>query len=380
MFEILQQWYHRHFTDPQTVIFAFILIAGGLLVFVLHAHLLPILVAIIIAYLAEGLVAWLHRVNLGRTVAASIVTALMITAILLAFFVLLPLLSKQVTELFREMPNMLGKGQQLLLQLPDKYPDYVSAEQIEELLTLARIELTSMGQRVVSISLSSVVGAITFLVYMILLPLMVFFFLKDKAIIMSWLANFLPEERRLLRTVWAELDIKIASYVRGKVIEVLIIWVASYIAFALMGLNYAMLLSLAVGLSVIIPYVGATVVTIPVALIAFFQWGFTSEFGWLMVIYGFIQFLDGNLLVHCCFPKWSTCIRLPSSSPWFSSVACGASGACFSPFRWRRSYRPYSKPGPPRISSPNRQIFCTFSAVFYTIRPLINHGPEVIHV
>lgn len=303
MFEILQQWYHRHFTDPQTVIFAFILIAGGLLVFVLHAHLLPILVAIIIAYLAEGLVAWLHRVNLGRTVAASIVTALMITAILLTFFVLLPLLSKQITELFREMPNMLGKGQQLLLQLPDKYPDYVSAEQIEEVLTLARTELTSMGQRVVSISLSSVVGAITFLVYMILLPLMVFFFLKDKVVILSWLADFLPEERRLLRTVWAELDIKIASYVRGKVIEVLIIWVASYIAFALMGLNYAMLLSLAVGLSVIIPYVGATVVTIPVALIAFFQWGFTSEFGWLMVIYGFIQFLDGNLLVPLLFSE-----------------------------------------------------------------------------
>lgn len=303
MFEILQQWYHRHFTDPQTVIFAFILIAGGLLVFVLHAHLLPILVAIIIAYLAEGLVAWLDRVNLGRTVAASIVTALMITAILLAFFVLLPLLSKQITELFREMPNMLGKGQQLLLQLPDKYPDYVSAEQIEEVLTLARTELTSMGQRVVSISLSSVVGAITFLVYMILLPLMVFFFLKDKVIILSWLADFLPEERRLLRTVWAELDIKIASYVRGKVIEVLIIWVASYVAFALMGLNYAMLLSLAVGLSVIIPYVGATVVTIPVALIAFFQWGFTSEFGWLMVIYGFIQFLDGNLLVPLLFSE-----------------------------------------------------------------------------
>ncbi len=303
MFEILQQWYHRHFTDPQTVIFAFILIAGGLLVFVLHAHLLPILVAIIIAYLAEGLVVWLDRVNLGRTVAASIVTALMITAILLAFFVLLPLLSKQITELFREMPNMLGKGQQLLLQLPDKYPDYVSAKQIEEVLTLARTELTSMGQRVVSISLSSVVGAITFLVYMILLPLMVFFFLKDKVIILSWLANFLPEERRLLRTVWAELDIKIASYVRGKVIEVLIIWVASYVAFALMGLNYAMLLSLAVGLSVIIPYVGATVVTIPVALIAFFQWGFTSEFGWLMVIYGFIQFLDGNLLVPLLFSE-----------------------------------------------------------------------------
>ena len=303
MLDILQQWYRRHFTDPQTVIFAFILIAGGLLAFVLNTHLMPILIALIIAYLAEGLVVWLHKVNLGRTIAASVVTALMITAILLAFFVLLPLLSKQISELFREMPSMLGKGQHLLLQLPEEYPDYVSASQIEEILTLARIELTSLGQRVLSLSLSSVVGIITFLVYMILLPLMVFFFLKDKNLIIRWLADFLPEERRLLRTVWAELDIKIASYVRGKVIEVLIIWSASYIAFVLMGLNYAMLLSLAVGLSVIIPYVGATVVTIPVALIAFYQWGFTTEFGWLMAIYAFIQFLDGNLLVPLLFSE-----------------------------------------------------------------------------
>ncbi len=303
MFDILQQWYHRHFTDPQTVIFAFILIAGSALVFVLNAHLMPILVALIFAYLAEGMVAWLHKVNLGRAASASFVTALMIATIILVLFVLLPLLSRQVSELFREMPNMLGKGQQLLLHLPEQYPDYVSAQQIEELLTLARNELTSFGQRVVSLSLSSVVGIITFLVYLILLPLMVFFFLKDKDMIIHWLADFLPEERRLLRTVWAELDIKIASYVRGKVIEVLIIWAASYIAFAVMGLNYAMLLSLAVGLSVIIPYVGATVVTIPVALIAFFQWGVTSEFGWLMAIYGFIQFLDGNLLVPLLFSE-----------------------------------------------------------------------------
>ncbi len=303
MFDILQQWYHRHFTDPQTVIFAFILIVGSAMVLLLNTHLMPILVAIVIAYLAEGLVTLMHRYNLGRTLAASIVTALMVTAILLFFFVLLPLLSRQVTELFREMPAMLSQGQKLLLQLPQQYPDFVSAEQIEEILTLARTELTSLGQRVLSLSLSSVVGIITFLVYMILLPLMVFFFLKDKDMILHWLADFLPEERRLLRTVWAELDIKIASYVRGKVIEVLIIWSVSYLAFTLMGLNYAMLLGLAVGLSVIVPYVGATVVTIPVALIAFFQWGFTSQFGWLMAIYGVIQFVDGNLLVPLLFSE-----------------------------------------------------------------------------
>jgi putative permease len=216
---------------------------------------------------------------------------------------LLPLLSKQISELIREMPSMFAKGQQLLSQLPQQYPDYVSTQQIGEILTFARNEVTSLGQQVVSLSLASVVGVITFFVYLILLPLMVFFFLKDKELILGWLGDFLPDERRLVREVWAELDVKIASYVRGKFIEILVIWTASYIAFAFMGLNYAMLLSLLVGLSVIVPYVGATVVTIPVALIAFSQWGVTSEFGYLMLAYAFIQFLDGNLLVPLLFSE-----------------------------------------------------------------------------
>ena len=303
MINILKQWYQSHFTDPQTVIFAFILISGFLLILVMNAHLMPILIGIIIAYLFEGLVVRMNQINLNRATAASFATALIVTAILMTLFVLLPLLSKQISELIREMPSMFGKGQQLLSQLPQQYPDYVSTQQVEEMLTFVRTEITSMGQRVVSLSLASVVGVITFFVYLILLPLMVFFFLKDKKLILGWLGDFLPDERRLVREVWKELDVKIASYVRGKFIEILVIWIASFIAFELMGLNYSMLLSLLVGISVIVPYVGATVVTIPVALIAFSQWGVSSEFGYLMLAYAFIQFLDGNLLVPLLFSE-----------------------------------------------------------------------------
>jgi len=303
MINILKQWYERYFTDPQTVIFAFILIIGFLLIVVMNAHLMPILIGIIIAYLFEGLVVRMGQINLNRSIAASFATALILTAIVLTLFVLLPLLSKQLSELIREMPLMLGEGQQLLSQLPQQYPDYVSTQQVEELLAFVRTEVTTLGQRVVSLSLASVVGVITFFVYLILLPLMVFFFLKDKELILGWLGGFLPDERRLVREVWADLDIKIASYVRGKFLEILIIWITSFIAFSLMDLNYAMLLSLLVGISVIVPYVGATVVTIPVALIAFSQWGVTSEFGYLLAIYALIQFLDGNLLVPLLFSE-----------------------------------------------------------------------------
>ena len=94
-----------------------------------------------------------------------------------------------------------------------------------------------------------------------------------------------------------------ANYIRGKAIEILIVGAVSYVAFLILGLNYAALLALAVGLSVLIPYIGAAVVTVPVLLVAFLQWGWGSEFFTVCIVYGVIQALDGNVLVPLLFSE-----------------------------------------------------------------------------
>ncbi len=303
MIDVFKRWYLRNFANPQIVILAVILVVGSLLVIVMSKYLMPILVSIVLAYLFEGPVVKLGRIGVSRTIAASLMTALFLAMILIVVLVLLPLLSAQISDLFRELPGMFAKGQNLLSQLPQRYPDYVSDQQVQEVLGIIRSQISELGQQIVSVSLSSVVSVITFFVYLILLPLMLFFFLKDKHLILYWLSRFLPDDHELVHDVWAELNIKIASYVRGKFLEIAIVWVSTYIGFAVMGLNYAMLLSLLVGLSVIIPYVGATVVTIPVVLIAFFQFGTEPAFGYTVLIFAVIQFLDGNLLVPLLFSE-----------------------------------------------------------------------------
>jgi hypothetical protein len=70
-----------------------------------------------------------------------------------------------------------------------------------------------------------------------------------------------------------------------------------------MGLNYSLLLSFLVGISVIVPYVGAISATIPVAFIAYFQWGFAADFWWILLVYQIIQLLDGNVLVPVLFSE-----------------------------------------------------------------------------
>ena len=301
--KLVRDWFDRHLSDPQVVGLALVLVVGTALVMVAGDILAPVFAAIVIAYLLEGLVSLLHRYRMPRLVGVLMVFGAFMTFLFFVIFALLPLLSRQASQLVQLLPTMLLSGQDALLTLPETYPELFSENQVRDLIAQFRVEAVNFGQRVVSQSLSSVIGVITLLVYLILLPLMVFFFLKDKGRIISWMTRFMPDERRLLHHVWTDVDRQIGNYVRGKFIEVLIVWVASFATFSAMGLQFAMLLAVAVSLSVVIPYIGAVVVTVPVAFVAYFQWGFTSDFAYLMVAYAIVQALDGNVLVPVLFSE-----------------------------------------------------------------------------
>ena len=303
MANAISAWFERHFSDPQVLGLAAVLVGGFAIIYLAGDMLTPVIASIVIAYLLEGLIGLLERKRIPRLAAVIVVFAAFMTALVFVIFGLLPLLSRQATQLLQQLPTMLGRGQELLLALPHEYPDLFSEQQVVDLITHIRAEAVNVGQNVVEASLSSVLGILTLLVYLILMPLMVFFFLKDKTTIVAWMKHFLPSDRRLTGQVWADVDMQIGNYVRGKVIEIVIVWLVTYLTFALMGLQFSLLLGVLVGLSVVIPYVGAVTVTIPVAIIAYFQWGFTSEFAYIMIAYAIIQALDGNVLVPLLFSE-----------------------------------------------------------------------------
>jgi len=231
-----------------------------------------------------------------------LVLVLFMAFLVILFFALLPTMWQQMADLFQELPAYVTRGQVALMELPDHYP-FVSQAQVHEIMIMIRTELGGLGQHILSLSLSSLAGGITLLIYLVLVPVLVFFLLKDKERIVEWIKAFLPHQRTLLIEVWEELDQQLGNYVRGKFLEIFIVAVASYILFALMGLKYAMLLAVLVGFSVLVPYIGAAVVTIPIAVVAYFQWGLGSQFAYLMVAYAVLQALDGNVLVPLLFSE-----------------------------------------------------------------------------
>ncbi len=303
MLDIFKKWYERYLFEEEAVLLLVLLTVSIVLLMTIGDVIAPVLTSLVLAYLMQGMATQLQRHGLPQWFGFGFSFLVFIGAFFGFTLGLLPLVWRQMVSLAGETPRMLERGRELLSVLPEKYPDVISQEQINDLLSLMQAELGVAGQNLLTYSFSSIPGVLAVMVYMILIPILVFFFLKDRQKILDWLGTFLPHERPLLRRIWGEMDTQVANYARGKVLEMLIVGGVSYICFAWLGLNYAALLALLVGLSVIVPYIGAAMVTLPVVMVAFFQWGFTSEFYYLFGVYALIQALDGNVLVPLLFSE-----------------------------------------------------------------------------
>ena len=303
MFKVFRAWLDHFFADEQALLLVVLLAVGLAAILMFGSTLAPVFASMILAYLTLGLVEWLERFGVNHLPAVWGIYSLFIALLMAFVFVVLPLLWNQATDLLSDLPLMLEKLMGLFMLLPEQYPELVSADQIKQLADAAMAEIGNAGQLLVSFSLASIGQSLTWLVYLVLVPILVFFFLKDGHMMVLWLTAFLPIERNVLSHVWLEMDQQIANYVRGKVVEIVIVGSATYVAFLWLGLDYAALLAMVVGLSVLIPYIGATLVTIPVALIGYVQWGVSTEFYTLIIVYGIIQALDGNVLVPLLFSE-----------------------------------------------------------------------------
>ncbi|MDP6189630.1 MAG: AI-2E family transporter, partial [Gammaproteobacteria bacterium] len=257
MFKIFRGWLDHLFADEQALLLIVLLVSGGIILAVFGSMLAPVFASLILAYLTLGLVQWLERFGVRHLPAVWGIYTLFLLGLGYIVLVLVPLVWRQAVSFLGELPVMAEQLQGLLLLLPEQYPQLVSKEQVQSVLDSIMSELANGGQLLVSFSLASIGQSIALLIYLILVPILVFFFLKDGQKIMLWFAGFLPSKRVMLSSVWHEMDDQLANYVRGKVVEILIVGISAYILFLVLGLNYAVLLALLVGFSVLIPYIGA---------------------------------------------------------------------------------------------------------------------------
>ncbi len=303
MLALLFQWYKRRFSDPQAIGLLVILLMAFCILFFFSGLLAPLLVALVLAYLLQWPTVRLQRLGCSRTCATSMVLIVFAGILLVMVLIVAPVAWQQGINLLRDLPNMLNKLYVYAAGLPKRFPALVDAGIIDIIVENLRSRLTGLGESLVKYSLASLVGLMTLMIYLVLVPLMVFFLLKDKEQMLNAVRRVLPRNRGLAGVVWQEMNQQITNYIRGKVLEMVAVGFVTWIAFLVLGLNYALLLAVLVGISVLIPYIGAMVVTIPVIGVGLFQWGLGTDFWTMFIVYLVVQALDGNVLVPILFSE-----------------------------------------------------------------------------
>ena len=298
----LLKWLQRKFIHTELGTLSLFLLVLLLAFWWLSNLMIPVLISIVIAYLLDRMVIQLNRWKIPNTLAVYLVYCLFLGLLIFSLLILLPLLWDQLALFFNEIPIKFKKAEGFITELSTRYPAYISNAQIRNWLNTFQSDFSQIGKNLFSFSVSTLSKIIMMVVYLVLVPLMVYFFMKDKNSILKWLSRFLPEKRKLMTEVWFEIDQQMGHYISAKILELLIVGVITTVAFLCLGLNYAFLLGVLVGVSALIPYVGVILVTIPVLMVGYMQWGMSdTHFIYLIITYVSLMILDGNILTPLLF-------------------------------------------------------------------------------
>ena len=298
---IVTKWLKNNLSDRQVVLLVGFLAGAFFIIYFFGDMIAPVLAAIVFAFLLDGPAERLRRRGVPHLLSVVTVFATFLLVGFVAFFTILPPITRQVGQFVGSLPEMFNVIKDQVGQFLANYPELVAQTQVDALVASIQTGMLDFGQTFLAVSVGNIIGLITVVVYAILVPVMVFFFLKDKKAILRWFSNFLPSDRPLADQVWKEVITKTGNYARGKVYEILIVGFTAWALFWLIGLPYAAFLAFLTGISVIVPYIGATLVTIPVVIVAYAHWGFQGEFFGAVAAYIVLQILDGNVLVPWMF-------------------------------------------------------------------------------
>lgn len=300
---VIGGWINRYFSHEEAIYLVLMLVAAFVVLFVLGGVLAPVLAGLVIAFLLHGLVRRLMLWHLSERAAVYLTFTLFVGAMIAFLGFVVPLVWQQLRAMMNALPEVIGRLREIGRDLADSFPELITQTQIDQWVGTAASQVGALSGNVLEALVANVPSLVAFLIYVVLMPISVFFFLKDRESLTSWFVSMLPPHRPMLEEVGHEMNRQIASYVRGKAVEILISGGVTYLVFSLLGLNYSALLGLIVGLSVLIPFIGAAVVTLPIAVVAVIQFGWSWDLGWVLVAHAVIQLLDGYVLVPLLFSE-----------------------------------------------------------------------------
>ena len=150
MLEVFTKWYRRYLSEEESVLLIVMVLVAIVLLATIGDILTPIVAAIVLAFLSEGLASTLEKHGMPQWAAVSIAYLVFLSVFFGVTLGLLPLVWRQLFSLLSELPRMVELGQQNLEALAARYPEYMSRAQLGRLFNATQSELAGLGQTIVT--------------------------------------------------------------------------------------------------------------------------------------------------------------------------------------------------------------------------------------
>ena len=250
----------------------------------LQGVLLLLILAVFFAYLIAPLVGLLQRPvtlkgrrrSLPLPLAVGVVYLLIFGSLALALWILLPVVSTQLSELAREVPGYVARGQARLRAWESYERSHLPAEIRGAVQGSINQALKAAGDSLKSGILPWIAGALAYVPWLVLVPILALFLLKDAELFRTTALRLFPKGRLRWRgdDFFQDVNSTLAAYVRAQLIACAIVGIACTIGLALIGVPHAMVLGIGAGLLEFIPLAGPlTIGAIAVTFAAFSSTG-----------------------------------------------------------------------------------------------------------
>nr|WP_255682989.1 AI-2E family transporter [Dyella sp. 2HG41-7] len=275
-----------------------IIVAIGLLVWLLAPVLMPFAVAAMLAYLGDPLANRLERLGLGRSLAVSIVFVVLILVIAAALLLLVPLIVRQIENLVLNFPRYVEWAKDTALPwLQAKLHLDPKAFDTDRLMAQIKEHIGSIGSVIGTLSRSGI-GVVAWLTNLVLIPVVWFYLLRDWDRLVAWIDRMLPRSvEPTVAHLARESDAVLGAFVRGQLLVMLALAIYYGVALTLVGISVGPLIGMVAGLLSFVPYLGFITGFVAAIIAALVQHGDWTHV--LLVVGVFVvgQLLEGYILV-----------------------------------------------------------------------------------
>jgi predicted PurR-regulated permease PerM len=281
----------------------FWLAAFAALLLVLHllsGILLPFVAGCGIAYFLDPAADRLEAWRVPRALAAAVVLLLFFLALVVILLLLLPMIELEATELARRAPLIVEFGQQRVQALTDLAQQKLSPEDLAKLKDMAGgWAATAIGwaAQLLQQVLTGGLALANLLSLIIVTPVVAFFLLRDWDRLIALIDSWLP--RRHVATIRAQarlVDATLAGFVHGQVLVGLVLAIYYAAALSLVGLTFAVILAIIIGILSFIPFVGVVTGLLLALGLGLVQFGATSKLLAVIAIFAAGHLVESNFL------------------------------------------------------------------------------------